>query len=159
MGGDVGESAVGLAAEHALVGARGGEGAEVGDVGANFDVVELLAVEGMRDVLATAVPRHFVTWVVLMDIFGQRSHFVGSGVAPHETDACDALSVLRHHAVEGCGVEWQACVRPQVGAVAAGTPTRASCYVDGQCSLVRDFLKDNVGVEILEQFLKVKTRK
>ena len=67
-GGDISESAVGLAAEHALVGARGGEGAEVGDVGTYFDVVELLAVEGMRDVLAAAVPRHSVTWVALMDI-------------------------------------------------------------------------------------------
>ena len=159
MGGDVGEGAVGLAAEHVLVGAGGGEGAEVGDVGAYFDVVELLAVKGMGDVLAAAVPRHFVPWVALMDICCQRSHFMRGGIAPHETDAGDSFSMLRHHAVEGCGVEWRACVRPQVGTMAAGTPTWASCNVDGQCRLVRDFLKDNVGIEILEQFLKVKTRK
>ena len=159
VGGDVGDGAVGLAAEHALVGARGGEGAEVGDVGTDFDVVELLTVEGMGDVLAAAVPRHFVVRVMLVDIYCQHSHFMRGGIAPHETDACDSLSMLRHHAVEGCGVEWQACVRPQVGTMAAGTPTWASCNVDGQCRLVGDFLKDYVGVEILEQFLKVKTRK
>ena len=159
VGGDVGEGAVGLAAEHALVGARGGEGAEVGDVGADFDVVELLSVEGVGDVLAAAVPRHFVMRVVLTDICGQRAHLVGGGITPHKADACDSLSVLRHHAVKGCGVERQAGVCPQVGTVAAGTPTGASCNVDGQCCLVGDFLKDYVGVEILEQFLKVKTRK
>ena len=149
MDGDVGEGAVGLAAEHVLVGAGGGEGTEVSDVGAYFDVVELLAVEGVGDVLAAAVPRHFVPWVASVDICCQRSHFMRGGIAPHETDAGDSFSMLRHHTVEGCGVEWQACVRPQVGTMAAGTPTWASCNVDGQCRLVRDFLKDNVGIEIL----------
>ena len=149
VGGDVGERAVGLAAEHALVGARRGEGAEVGDVRADFDIVELLAVEAVGDVLTAAVPAHFVAWITLMDICGQRSHFMRGGITPHETDACDSLSVFRHHAVKDCGVEWQACVCPQIGAMAAGTLARASCDVDGQCRFIRDFLKDNVGVEIL----------
>ena len=112
VGGDLGEGAVGLAAEHALVGARGGEGAEVGVVGADFDVVELLAVEGVRDVLTATVPRHFVMRIALTDICRQLSHLMRGGIAPHETDACDSLTVFRHHAVDGFGIEWQACVRP-----------------------------------------------
>ena len=131
VGGDVGEGAVGLAAEHALVGAGRGEGTEVGVVGADFDVVELLAVKSVGDVLTATVPRHFMVWVALMDICRQRSQLMRGGIAPHETDACDSLTVFRHHAVKGCGVEWQACVRPQVGTMAAGTPAGASCNVDG----------------------------
>lgn len=106
LGGNIDKGTVGLAAEHALVGAGGGEGAEVGDVGADFDVVELLAVEGVGDILAAAVPCRFVMRIASVDICCQRSHLVGCGIAPHKTDACDALTVLRHHAVKSCGVEW-----------------------------------------------------
>ena len=66
VGGDVGEGAVGLAAEHALVGAGGGEGSEVGDVGSDFDIVELLAVEeGVETIPAKVIAKDGVHDITL----------------------------------------------------------------------------------------------
>lgn len=150
MGCDVGESAVGLAFEHVLVAEGRLQGAEVGDVGAYLDVVELLFVYVVGDVLPATVPRHFVLGITPMDVCCQVSHLVWCGVAAHETDAGDALAMFRHQAVYGIGIKRPAGISPQVGAVAAWTPTGTPCDVDGQRGLVWHLLKDNVSVEVFK---------
>lgn len=90
-GGDVGEGAVGLTAEEALVGAGGGEGAEVGDVGADFDVVELLFVYMVGDVLAAAVPGGFEGGMRGVEVRGKGCHFLWGGIAAHEADTGDVV--------------------------------------------------------------------
>ena len=112
VGGDVGEGAVGLAAEHALVGAGGGEGAEVGDVRADFDVVELLAVEGVGDVLAAAVPGGLEPWVSGMQVGGKGGHFVGGSIAPHKAYAGDMVVHCTDKGVKDVGSERGARVGP-----------------------------------------------
>jgi hypothetical protein len=121
----------------------------VGDIGTYLDVVELLLVDIVWNILPTAVPRHFVLGITLVDVCCQAFHLVGRGIAPHKADTGDALAMLCHQAVYGFGVEWFPCVRPQIGAVASWTPTGTPCYVDGQRGLVRYLLEYNVGVEIL----------
>lgn len=150
MGCDVSESAVGLAFEHVLVAEGRLQGAEVGDVGAYLDIVELLFVYVVGDVLPATVPRHFVSGVTPMDVCCQVCHLVWCGVAAHETDAGDTLAMFRHQAVYGICIKRSARIRPQVGAMAAWTPTGTPCDVDGQRGLVWHLLKDNVSVEVFK---------
>jgi len=89
--GDVGESTVRLAFKQTLVGAGGGEGAEVGDVGADFDVVELLAVNVVWYVLATAVPGGFEGGVCTVEVCGKGCHFLRDGITTHEADTGDVV--------------------------------------------------------------------
>ena len=150
MGCDVGESAVGLAFEHVLVAEGRLQGAEMGYVWAYLDIVELLFVYVVGDVLPATVPRHFVLGITPMDVCCQVCHLMWCGVAAHETDAGDALAMFRHQAVYGIGIERPARIRPQVGAVAARTPTGAPGDVNGQRGLVWHLLKDNVSVEVFK---------
>ena len=90
-GGDVGEGAVGLALEQALVGAGGGEGSEVGDVGADFDVVEQLAVYLVGNVLAAAVPGGLEGGMRGVEVRGKGCHLLRGGIAAHEADTGDVV--------------------------------------------------------------------
>lgn len=121
----------------------------MGNVGAHLYVVELLLVNSMGNILTAAIPRYFVLRVSLMDVCCQAFHLVGSGIATHEADTGDAHAMLCHQAVDGFGIEWHPCIRPQIGAMASRTPTGAPRDVDGQRGLVGDFLEYDVGVEIL----------
>lgn len=122
----------------------------MGDVGTQFDVVELLFVEVVGEVLTAAVPCHFVTGVVEVDVCGEGCHLVRRGIAAHEADAGDALALGGHHGVDGLGVEREAGVAPELRAVAAGAATGAAGDIDGQGGLVWDFLEDNVGIEVFK---------
>lgn len=126
------------------------QGAEVGDVGAYLDVVELLLVDVMGYVLPTAVPGNLVAGIALVDVSGQVSHLVGCSVAAHKADAGNAFAMLRHQAVYGVGIERPAGVRPQIGAVASRTPTGTPRDVDGQRGLVGHLLEDNIRVEVFK---------
>ena len=150
MGCDVGEGAVGLAFEHVLVAEGRLQGAEMGYVWAYLDIVELLFVYVVGDVLPATVPRHFVLGITPMDVCCQVCHLVWCGVAAHETDAGDALAMFRHQAVYGIGIERPAGISPQVGAVAARTPTGTPCDVDGQRGLVGHLLENNIGVQVFK---------
>ena len=121
----------------------------MGDIGTYLDVVELLLVDIVRNVLSTAIPRHFELGIIPVNVGGKVDHLVGRGIAPHKADTGDALAMLCHQAVYGFGVEHNPCVRPQIRAVASRTPTGTPCDVDGQRGLVRYLLEYNVGVEIL----------
>lgn len=122
----------------------------MGDVGTQFDVVELLFVEVVGEVLTAAVPCHFVTGVVEVDVCCESRHLVRRGIAAHEADAGDALALGGHHGVDGLGVEREAVVAPELRAVAAWAVAGAAGDIDGQGGLVRDFLEDNVGVEVFK---------
>lgn len=126
------------------------QGAEMGYIWAYLNIVELLFVYVVGDVLPATVPRHFVLGIAPMDVCCQVSHLMWCGVAAHETDAGDALAMFRHQAVYGIGIKRSARIRPQVGAMAARTPTGAPCDVDGQRGLVWHLLKDNVSVEVFK---------
>ena len=149
-GSDVGEGAVGLAFEHVLVAEARLQGAEVGDVGAHLDVVELLLVDGMGYVLPPAVPSHLIAGIASVDVCRQVGHLVGCGVATHKADTGDAIAMFGHQAVDGSGIEHLTSVRPQIRAVASRTPAGAARDVDGQGGLVGDLLEDDVGIEILQ---------
>ena len=75
--GYVHEAAVGLAFEHVLVTLRRLQWTEVGNVGPYLDVVELLLVYVVGYILPTAVPRHFMAWIMLVDVCGKGSHLMG----------------------------------------------------------------------------------
>ncbi len=122
----------------------------MGDVGTQFDVVELLFVEVVGEVLTAAVPCHFVTGVVEVDVCCESRHLVRRGIAAHEADAGDALALGGHHGVDGLGVEREAVVAPELRAVAAWAVAGAAGNIDGQGGLVWDFLEDDVGVEVFK---------
>lgn len=122
----------------------------MGDVGTQFDVVELLFVEVVGEVLTAAIPCHFVTGVVEVDVCCESRHLVRRGIAAHEADAGDALALGGHHGVDGLGVEREAVVAPELRAVAAWAVAGAAGNIDGQGGLVWDFLEDDVGVEVFK---------
>ena len=74
-----------------MVGAGGGEGAEVGDVGADFDVVELLTIDMVGDVLAAAVPGGFEGGMRGMEVRGKGCNLLRGGIAAHEADTGDVV--------------------------------------------------------------------
>ena len=121
----------------------------MGDVGADFDVVELLFVDGVGYVLAATIPGHFVARVALVDVGRHVGHLARCGVATHEADAGDAFAAEGQHAVQRQGVERAARVGPEEGAVAPRTTARTARQVDGQGGFVGDLLEDDVGIQIL----------
>ena len=147
--GYVHEAAVGLAFEHVLVTLRRLQWTEVGNVGPYLDVVELLLVYVVGYILPTAVPRHFMAWIMLVDVCGKGSHLMGCGIATHKTNTGDAVAMNGHHAIYGIGIERTSYVCPQKGTVASRTPTGAPRYINSQRGLVRNLLEHNVGIEIL----------
>ena len=89
------------------------------DVWADFDVVEVLLVNGWCDTDAPAVPSHFVGRVFLMNILCQFVDIRGFGISTHEGDARDAAVVLADELVQHVGGQRLADVAPKIWAVAS----------------------------------------
>lgn len=149
-GGDVFEVVGVCLAVEALVGGGFLQGAEVADEGTYLDIVEVGLVDGGRNADATAVPRHLELRVLLVDILCQEVDTLGVGIAAHEGEAGDIVTILRHECVDGIRVEWQSDVFPEILTVAARTVAGAVADVDGQGDLVGYLLEDDICIDVLE---------
>ena len=151
MGGDVLEGAVGLAAEHPLVAFGRPQGTQMGEVGPDLDVVELLLVDIVGDVLPATVPRHLVARVAAVQVGRQVGDFAWRGIASHEADTGDVVATEGQHPIQCQGVEGTPRVSPQIGTVAPRTAAGTAGDVDGQRGFVGNLLEDDVGIEVFEQ--------
>ena len=149
-GGDVLELASIVLAVEPLVGGGALQGAEVLEIWPYLDVVEIGLVDSRGDAHPSAVPRHLVLRVLLVDVLRQHVHPLGVAVAPHEGDTGDVSSVLIDKGIDGIGVQRQADVLPEIMAVTARTVTRATGDIDGQCHLVGYLLKHDAGVNVFQ---------
>ena len=147
--GYVHEAAVGLAFKHVLVTVRRLQWTKVGNVGSYLYVVELLLVYVVGYILPTAVPSHFMAWIMLVDVCGKGSHLMGRGIATHKTNTGNAAAMSGHHAIYGIGIERTSRVCPQKGTMAPRTSTRTPSNINSQRGLVRNLLEHNVGIEVL----------
>lgn len=149
-GGDVLKLATIVLAVEPLVGGSALQGSEVLEVWPYLDVVEVGLVDCRGDAHPSAVPRHLVLRVLLVDVLRQHVHPLGVAVAPHEGDARDVTPILTDKGIDGIGVQGQADVLPEIMAVTARTVTRAVRDVDGQCHLVGYLLKHDAGVNVFQ---------
>ena len=149
-GGDVLELTRVVLTVEALVGGSTLQRTEVFEVWPYLDVVEVRLVDCRGDANPTAVPRHLILRMLLVDVLRQHIHALGITVAPHEGDAGDVAPVLIDKGIDGIGVQGQADVLPEIVAVTARTVTRATGDVDGQCHLVGYLLKHNACVNVFQ---------
>ncbi len=118
------------------------------DIGAHLDVVEVVPAHGGWYAYASAIPRHLVLGIVLMDVFCQVVDVGWIGISSHETNAGDVGAVVSDEAVDDIRCELLANVLPQVAAMATWAMARAVGDVDGERHLVRYFLKDDSRINV-----------
>ena len=152
-GSDVFEIAVAVVAVEALVGGGLFQGAQVLDVGADLDVVEVILVDGRGDDGAATVPSYAQLGIFLVDVLCQLVDTFRITVATHEGDAGEVLAVFLNEVVDGVRVQRQAYVLPKVMAVTPRTVTRAIRNVNCQCHFVGYLLKYNIRVDVLQHRL------
>ena len=153
--GDVFKLAISRLTVEALVGGAVFQSAEMTDVRANLDVVELFLVHISRHLCATSVPSHFIIRIMLVNVFGNLAHTIVLRIAAHKTDACYVATVTLHEPVDGVHGERFTNVIPQILAVTTGTTTRTIGDVDGKGHLVRNLLKDDVGIYIFKHYFLI----
>ena len=155
-GSDVFEIAVAVVAVEALVGGGLLQGAQVLDVGADLDVVEVILVDGRGDDGAATVPSYAQLGIFLVDVLCQLVDTFRITVATHEGDAGEAGATLANKIIDGFGVQRQANVFPKVMAVTPRTVTRAIGDVNCQCHFVGYFLKNDSCVNVFQHDLSLR---
>ena len=70
------------AAVHSLIGAWGIESTKMAEVGAHFDIVEMLLINDRRDCCAPSVPTNLQTVVTFLDIFRKQVNSRWAIIAP-----------------------------------------------------------------------------
>ena len=115
-----------------------------------LDIVEVGLVDSRCDAYTSAVPRHLILRVLLMDVLRQHVHTLGIAVASHEGDARDVTPILTDKGIDGIGVQGQTDVLPEIMAVTPWTVTRAIRDVDCQCHFVGYLLKHDAGVNVFQ---------
>ena len=92
---------------------------------------------------------------MLVNVFGNLAHTIVLRIAAHKTDACYVATVTLHEPVNGVHGERFTNVIPQILAVTTGTTTRTIGDVDGKGHLVRNLLKDDVGIYIFKHYFLI----
>ena len=136
-----------------LVGRAAVEGPEMFDVGSHLDVVEVVLVDGVVDAQTAAVPPHSHPRMLLADVCGEVVDRLRLSITAHQTDTRHEPVVVSNQLIEGIRGQRVAEVLGKITAVATRTVARTPRDVDGQCRLVRDLLKHNVGVYVLQHCL------
>ena len=134
----------------ALVGLGRFQGAEVRQVGAQFDIVEVVEVHRRGDQVPTAVPRRLQSRMALLEARGNAVHLGRGGVATHQRHAADSRRLPLQQLVEGFVRQRLAHVAPQMLGVAPRTATGTARQVHRQRHLVGNLLKDNICFGVLE---------
>ena len=137
----------------ALVGRATVEGTEMFDVGPHLDIVEVVLVDGVIDAQTAAVPSHSHARMLLADMSGEVVDRLRLCVTAHQTDTGHESVVVSNQLIKGICGQRVAEVLGKITAVAARTVARTPRDVDGQCRLVRDLLKHDVGVNVLQHRL------
>ena len=141
---------------HTLICSRAAQRAEVLQIRAELDIVEIVEIECRCQQRTATVPGGVQLFVALTQVLHQPVDFGGAGIATHKGDAGYVVVALGDKIVDSLVGERFADVVPKVGRMASGTPARASADVDGKGHLVWNLLKDNIAVGVLEQRKKVK---
>ena len=155
-GGEVHEDVAGLGVSavldevEALVGLGRFQGAQMGQVGAEFDIVEVVEVYLLGEDRTAAVPGCFDARVALLEARGDGVDLRRGGVAAHQGNTADAGGLAREQAVDSLVGQGFARVAPEVLGVASRAAAGASREVDGQRHLVGNLLKDNICIDVLK---------
>lgn len=149
-GGNVLKSVVGQLFVEPLVGGFVFQTAEMGDIRANLDVVEIGLVDFRRDDGPSTIPCGSEARIVFVNIDGKLVDGFRLGIASHESDAGDVSPELLDELVDDRGCERTARVAPEIFAVAPWAATWAVGDVNGECHLIRNFLKDDTRVHVFK---------
>lgn len=142
----------------ALIGSWLAQPSQMPDVRTNLDVVETAPANGRRKDSASAVPGHFQIRIAATQITRQSVDGSRIGIASHETDAGNVRSIFRKKLIHCRRSQRFADIAPQVRAMTTRTTTRAVGQIDGQRHFIGNFLKHDVGIDILKHNLFINNK-
>lgn len=137
----------------ALVGRAAVKRAEMFDVGSHLDVVEVVLIDGAVDAQPAAVPPYSHPRMLLPDMSCEVVDGLRLSVTAHQTDTRHQSVVVSNQPVDDIRGQRVAEVLGKITAVASRTMTRTPRDVDGQRRLVRNLLKHDVSVNVLQHCL------
>ena len=78
----------------------------------HLDVVKVALAHHRRNPDSSTIPRHFVSWVLAVQILSQFVDIFRFGVSTHKAHTGDLVAIFAYELVEHHGGQWVAHVRP-----------------------------------------------
>ena len=151
-GSDILKASICAAAVHSLVGTWGIESTQMTEVGAHFDIVEMLLIDERRDCCAPCVPTNLQTVVTFLDIFCKQVNSRWVTIAPHKTHTSNGIFRSMNQCRQCFSRQFISPICPQKLTMAARTTTRTSRNINGKRHLIGKLLKDNICIDITKHY-------
>ena len=149
---DILKASICAAAVHSLVSTWGIESTQMAEVGAHFDIVEMLLIDERRDCRAPSVPTNLQTVVTFLDIFRKQVDFRWVAIAPHKAHTGNGIFRIMNQCRQCFSRQFISPICPQELTMAARTATRTSRNIDGKRHLIGKLLKDDICINITKHY-------
>ena len=151
-GSDILKASICAAAVHSLVGTWGIESTQMTEVGAHFDIVEMLLIDERRDCCAPYIPTNLQTVVTFLDIFRKQVNSRWVTIAPHKAHTGNGIFRTMNQCRQCFSRQFISPICPQELTMTARTTTRTSRYINGKRHLIGKLLKDNICIDITKHY-------
>jgi hypothetical protein len=125
------------------------QSAFIGEIRAEFNIIEVADIHWL--VVSAGIPCDFKVQD-FFDIMGNLLHFIFGGVTTHDTHTGDVAFVNLNESIQFIFSEFLANIFPKMRAMAVGAVIRTIGKIYCQTHFIRDLLKNDVIVVVLQHF-------
>ena len=151
-GSDILKASICAAAVHSLVSTWGIESTQMAEVGAHFDIVEMLLINERRNCCAPCVPTNLQSVVTFLDIFCKQVNCRWVAIATHKAHTGNGIFRTTNQCRQRFSRQFISPICPQELTMAARTTTRTSRNINGKRHLIGKLLKDNICIDITKHY-------
>ena len=151
-GSDILKVSICATAVHSLVSTWGIESTKMAEVGAHFDIVEMLLNNERRDCRAPSVPTNLQTVVTFLDIFCKQVNSRWVAIATHKAHTGNGIFRTMNQCRQCFSRQFISPIYPQELTMAARTTTRTSRNINGKRHLIGKLLKDDICIDITKHY-------
>lgn len=151
-GSDILKASICAAAVHSLVSTWRIESTKMAEVGAHFDIVEMLLIDERRDCRAPSVPTNLQTVVTFLEIFRKQVNSRWVAIATHKTHTSNGIFRTMNQCRQCFSRQFISPICPQELTMTARTTTRTSRNINGKRHLIGKLLKDNICIDITKHY-------
>ena len=151
-GSDILKASICAAAVHSLISAWRIKSTKMAEVGAHFDIVEMLLINERRDCCAPCIPTNLQTVVTFLNIFCKQVDCRWVAIAPHKAHTGNGIFRTMNQCRQCFSRQFISPICPQELTMAARTATRTSRYINGKRHLIGKLLKDNICIDITKHY-------
>ena len=151
-GSDILKAPIYAAAVHSLVSTWGIESTKMAEVGAHFDIVEMLLIDERRDCRAPSVPTNLQSVVTFLDMFRKQVDSRWVAIATHKPHTSNGIFRTMNQCRQRFSRQFISPIYPQELTMAARTTTRTSRNINGKCHLIGKLLKDDICIDITKHY-------